>query len=217
MANIRLGVWIVNPRRLDEASQGGRRVGKPRILYLLREIVGTNHLDAKYLYVSDGGHYENLGLVEQLRRGCEWVVCIDAAGDKVDTFQTLGGAIAIARSELGVDVRIHPAEAMATIPLDTGAKHQPWVKQAHCMGTIHYPTGEVGHLLYIKAGVPPDAPWDVRSFAEANAGFPTDPTLDQLYTAERLEAYRALGEFVTERALTDSWSEFEAWKATRGR
>jgi hypothetical protein len=178
-------------------------------------MTGNNHLNDPYLYVSDGGHYENLGLVEQLRRGCEWVFCIDAAGDSVTTFHTLGEAIAIARAELGVDVKIRPEIDMAPAenqdPL--GPPHNPWVSQAHAMGTIHYPDrAEPGHLVYVKAGVPADGPWDVKNYAEEHTLFPTDPTSDQLFDAQRLEAYRALGEFVTEGAVSECWGAFSDWK-----
>src|SRR5207247_11035285 len=68
LLNVRLGVWLPNPRRIRE-FRDGRRALSPRPHYLLCEMLGQNHLDAGCLYVSDGGHYENLGLVEQLRRG----------------------------------------------------------------------------------------------------------------------------------------------------
>jgi hypothetical protein len=64
--------------------------------------------------------------------------------------------------------------------------------------------------------VPPDGPWDVLNFAERHASFPADPTLDQLYDADRVEAYRALGEFAAEVALEACWGEFAEWKIRTG-
>ena len=218
VANVRLGVWIINPRRLASGGKGRRRPPFPRPTYLLRELLGRNNLDAAYLYVTDGGHYENLGLVEQLRREAQWVFCIDAAGDQVDTFHTLGEAIGLARSELGVDIVINPDKDMALVadPHPHGPKHAPWVRQGFCLGTIHYPgRAEPGRLVYVKAAVTPDAPWDVRNYSMEHPVFPTDPTLDQLYDAERVEAYRALGEFLTEQALVSCQKEFQAWKDAR--
>src|SRR5207237_10361065 len=104
---------IINPSQLDKVQSEKPQLRHPRPTYLFREMFGLNHLHAPYLYVTDGGHYENLGLVEQLRRGCSWVFCIDAAGDSITTFHTLGPAIAIARAELGIRIDIHPAEYMA--------------------------------------------------------------------------------------------------------
>lgn len=214
MANVRLGAWIINPRHTKEQRAGKRSPAFPRPTYLFREMFGLNHLDAAYLYVTDGGHYENLGLVEQLRRGCQWIFCLDAAGDQVTGFHTLGDALAIARSELGVEIDIDPETDMAPLGVATPGRHQPWVTQAWTTGSIHYPgQAEPGTLVYIKAGVPPDAPWDVRDYAEAHTGFPTDPTLDQLYDAGRVAAYRALGEYITEQALEGVWKDFAAWRS----
>ena len=213
VANVRLGAWIINPRHLRDQHGGKRSPAFPRPTYLFREMFGWNHLDAPYLYVTDGGHYENLGLVEQLRRGCQWVFCLDAAGDSVTSFHTLGDALAIARSELGVEIDIDPAAAMAPAGGAQPGGAQPWVGKAWCTGAIHYPgQPEPGTLVYIKAGVPADAPWDVRDYAEAHSHFPTDPTLDQLYDAGRVSAYRALGEYITEQALDGVWGQFEAWR-----
>jgi hypothetical protein len=214
LANVRLGVWIVNPRRIESFGAKGNWSTFPRVQYLFREMFGRNHLDSAYLYVTDGGHYENLGLVEQLRRGCEWIFCIDAAGDTVKTFNTLGQAIALARAELDVDIRITPDVDMAVPEDQKGSDlgHEPWVTKAHAFGKIRYPDGSTGCLVYIKAAVPVDAPWDVKDYAEAHPGFPTDPTLDQFFDAERIDAYRSLGEFITEQALNDCWEVFSGWK-----
>jgi hypothetical protein len=217
MANVRLGAWVINPRHIEDLGQV-RKPDHPRPGYLFKEMFGWNHLDADYLYVTDGGHYENLGLVEQLRRGCEWIFCIDAAGDAVTTFHTIGEAVAIAKAELGVDIDIAPDKEMAPAPDQDpgGPPHAPWVTKAFCVGTIHYPgRTEPGKLVYVKAGVPADASWDLKNFSQEHPHFPTDPTLDQLYDAERLGAYRALGELVTQKALDTYWDAFKAWKATR--
>jgi hypothetical protein len=122
MANVRLGVWVPNPRRVDrwmERTRYGSRqlaehvhshdmgrvttplagpsshdppkeddfrrrflVPRPRPWYLLKEMFGWNSVNDAYLYVTDGGHYENLGLVELLRRGCTEIFCFDASGGK---------------------------------------------------------------------------------------------------------------------------------------
>ncbi|HYE79022.1 MAG TPA: hypothetical protein VEI97_13640, partial [bacterium] len=102
LLNLRLGVWLPNPRRCEGSGAPAYRrfVGGPKLLYLIREMLGRHSLNDNYLYVSDGGHYENLGLVELLRRGCTTVWCVDATGERIDSFGTIGEAVQIARSEL---------------------------------------------------------------------------------------------------------------------
>lgn len=215
LLNVRLGVWIPNPRRILLADEIGdqfdRRLaddGKrqaipinPRPSYLLRELFGRNHLDARFIYVSDGGHYENLGLVELLRRGCTTIWCVDASGESIDTFGTIADAVSIARSELAVDIDIDP-RVMSPDPDATGAAAR-FVRRTHVVCPIRYHDGTVGTLVLIKAGVPEDAPVEVLQAHRRWKSFPCDPTLNQLYTAQRFDAYRCLGYFCTDRAFAD--------------
>ena len=185
LANIRLGVWLPNPRWVVRTTRRQRRFfGRPRPSYLIRELLGRNRVDGKYLYVTDGGHYEDLGLVELLRRGCTRVFCFDASGGQ--KFSELGDAVALARSELGIKIEIDPT------PLDPKG-NPPIAKRATTTGWIHYPTGDKGRLVYSRNVMSPGGPWDVRAHQLDDARFPHDSTVDQLYTDQKFESYRALG------------------------
>jgi hypothetical protein len=224
LANVRLGVWVPNPRRtedwrkkevarrarfacrhpirrmrgersaLPEATPRKRFIPRPRPSYLVRELVGYNHVNAKFLYVSDGGHYENLGLVELLRRGCANVYCFDASGG--DSFTELGDAIALARSELGVEIDIDPR------PLVPKGERQ-LADTDVVVGTITFPHGgPSGRLVYARTVMTARAPWDVHAYHGADRTFPHNATADQLYTDQKFEAYRTLGECAGTRAVT---------------
>ena len=164
LANVRLGVWVPNPRHIeaewsrpkrlerfgqwvrgllprgkDKGPRDYRRV--PRPSYLLRELLGQNRVDDRFLYVSDGGHYENLGLVELLRRGCTEVYCFDAGGGT--STAELGDAIALARSELGVEIDI---DASALVE-----RGSPTLAERDCVpGAITYAEGQQGTLVYAR-------------------------------------------------------------------
>ena len=203
LANLRLGVWVPNPRRLAKftgRTEGHLRLLRPGPQYFVREMLGRNNLNAPFLYVTDGGHYENLGLVELLRRKCKTIWCLDASGDQIDTFDTLGGALRIADSELGVTVSINPERDMAPPPASPAGGPR-YVRSPFSRGTITYPDQTQGTIVVVKAGVPRNAPWSVRSFLAAHPQFPCDPTLDQLFDAERFDAYRELGAFSVEQAI----------------
>jgi hypothetical protein len=202
LANIRLGVWIPNPRRVAGKKDGdpSKRFKRPRPINLFLELIGRNRVDAKYLYVTDGGHYENLGLVELLRRGCTTIYCFDASGGQ--SFGELGDAIALARSELGVEIEIDPS------PLTPSEKDGQIARSNAVVGSFTYPAGEgdccekprKGRLIYARNVLTADAPWDVRAFHECEPSFPHNTTADQLYTDQKFEGYRALGEHAARHA-----------------
>lgn len=207
LANIRLGVWVPNPRWVA-AEEGRKRMrrshSRPRPWYLLCELLGLNGVQGKYLYVTDGGHYENLGLVELLRRGCTQVFCFDAGsvGDGKLEFTALGEAISLARSELGVEIEFNADPQGLQPDPETGEADTDFV-----VGTIKYPTtpegkpGPVGKLIYVRNAFTADVPWDVKAHHKADPSFPHASTADQLYTGTRFEAYRVLGERAAKGAI----------------
>lgn len=195
LANMRLGVWLPNPRHeadLNETTTLRRAMAPavPRPWNLLKEIAGHHRLDAPFLYVTDGGHYENLGLVELLQRGCTEIYCFDASGDPVDSFATLGQAIALARTDAGVEIEIDPE---TLVPKAGEGDDIGYASQQHVIGTFEYRDGRRGRLAYVRAAVTATVPWDVRAYAKKDKVFPSNPTTSQLYTGERFEAYRLLG------------------------
>lgn len=204
--NLRLGVWLANPRLVNalEDLDGKPPTYKPlvRPTYLLRELLGQNNLRRKFVYVSDGGHYENLGLVELLRRGCTTVYVIDASGDAPGSIRTLGQAVAMARSELGIEFAdIDPSAFVVKDPAEPGI-----VVGDHAIVHYRFPDGGGdGTLIYIKKALMKDqaTPADLISYQQARPVFPYDSTGDQFYDIEQFEAYRALGASVTRRALAD--------------
>jgi len=232
LTNVRLGVWLPNPRCLPEEGlgatlreravarvpgDGGRAkplldwlcARRPGPHYLFKEMFGRMKLTDRYLYVTDGGHYDNLGLVELLREGCTTIFCLDGGGDAAGTYRALGEAVALARSELGVDVEIDPLAIAAQ-------KKAEFAPTDHVLGQIRYrgTTGEApradgavegtGLLVYCRAAVTADAPWDVRDFRFRDPRFPIHSTLDQLFNDQKFESYRALGAWTARRAVT-SW------------
>ena len=109
LANLRLGVWLPHPQRVTPVNEDKwKRRHRPGWTWFIREVMNKYRFQRRYLYVSDGGHWDNLGLVELLRRGCTEIVCISAAGDGATSFGTIAEAIALAREELGVDIDLDP-------------------------------------------------------------------------------------------------------------
>lgn len=103
--NARLGFWISNPLILKKARA---IVWWP--VYFFRELVGRIGSGNTMINISDGGHIENLGVYELLRRGCRLIIAVDAGEDYVYGFADLNNLIIRARNELGLEIRFREDE-----------------------------------------------------------------------------------------------------------
>jgi hypothetical protein len=103
--NARLGFWISNPLRSERSRA---IVWWP--VYFFKELLGTIGLNNKMINISDGGHIENLGVYELLRRGCRLIIAVDAGEDKMYTFADLNNLLIRARNELGLEIRFRHDE-----------------------------------------------------------------------------------------------------------
>ena len=180
------------------------RLMQPTVGLLWSEAVGQLSYRATWMYMTDGGHYDNLGLVEALRRGARHIVVLDASGDQADTWFTLGGSIALARSDAGVSVSLDPTTmTKGGTGLKPGQVVRPWA-----YGTFTRTPGRPGvpyegDIWVCKLGWWTEAPWDVLAYAQDHSTYPCDSTLDQLYDAAEFEAYHQLGEAAVRAAAEE--------------
>ena len=73
------------------------------------------------------------------------------------------------------------------------------ISQTHAMFCrIHYPTGDMGLILYIKLSVTGNESELIKRYRLLHTDFPNQTTLDQFFDEEQFEAYRQLGVHVTE-------------------
>lgn len=181
--NIRLGFWMKQPNIKS-------RVPKPvpGLLCLLREMFGIGMDEHKpWINLSDGGHIENSGIYELLRRRCRFIVSVDFGQDGGNDFATLTTLIRHARIDLGV--KIDPAFDPLRVDEETG--HSP----AHSILTrIQYPDTETtGLLLVLKLSLTGDESELIKGYHRANPNFPHQSTADQFFDEAQFEAYRQLG------------------------
>jgi hypothetical protein len=134
--NVRLGWWVGNPRRARKRARPGPRVA---LWSLLAELFAQSDSRSAYLNLSDGGHFENLGLYELVRRRCRYIIVGDAEEDPQYTFGALGGAIRKCRADFGVEITINPDSLRP-------ATDKPF-SGGHCVvGTIRYPEPDVSQM-----------------------------------------------------------------------
>ena len=186
--NVRLGYWLGNPRHRLSWAKSGPVAG---LAYLFFELFGMTNDQRRFVNLSDGGHFENLGLYELVRRRCRFIVVGDGGQDIDMQFGELGNVIDKCRTDFGIEIEID-VEALRGQP-DSELSLQ------HCaVGTIRYdkldPEQKSGILLYIKSTLTGDEPADVLSYAAQNTAFPNQSTADQWFDESQFESYRALGE-----------------------
>jgi len=202
--NVRLGAWLGNP-----GPDGARAVSEegPRFaaLPLVQEALGLATESRAYVYLSDGGHFENLGLYEMVRRRCRFIVLSDAGCDPEIAFEDLGNAVRKISIDLGVTIDF---DALKIPPRKTPPVPGGYVATAR----IAYPEpgAPIGHLLYIKPSYRGNEPASVRAYAEANPKFPHEPTTDQMFGESQFEAYRALGEYIIHTVEGRSQLEYQS-------
>jgi hypothetical protein len=193
--NIRLGWWLGNPGPVGQKVYNRSHPGS-NLAPMFAEATGQTNDSYDWVYLSDGGHFENLGLYEMVLRRCHYIVLSDAGADPDFTFDDLGNAIRKIRTDLGVPIDI---EHMFMFPRSADGQENEGRYVA--TATIRYTAvdgenAKNGKLIYIKPGVyykDRYFPRDVYNYAQACTDFPHEGTADQFFSESQFESYRALG------------------------
>lgn len=184
LLNARLGAWFGNPGRAG-AHTWTHEGPHWAVASLLCEAFGLTNDRSRYVYLSDGGHFENLALYEMVRRRCRTIVVLDGGCDESLTYEDLGNALRKIRIDLNTSITFRD-ECM--VPLRDR-------KKRCAVADIVYPDGQRGELVYVKPLMLNDEPPDVASYSKANPAFPHQSTGDQWFDESQTESYRMLGEF----------------------
>jgi Patatin-like phospholipase len=202
--NVRLGCWLGNPGQEGETTyfRDGPRTA---VVPIFQEMFGLTTDDSKYVYLSDGGHFENLGLYEMVRRRCRFIVVSDACCDPAFALEDLGNAVRNIELDLGISIHFYGLEALKQRPKgrrEVGPDH-PY----HAIGKIDYPNsdggGATGTILYVKAGYHGTENVGIRTYALTHPAFPHETTTDQ-WSSESFESYRRLGFEIMDGILSNA-------------
>lgn len=185
--NARLGSWLGNP-----GATGKRAWTRPgprsAVVSLIREALGQTSDESQYVYLSDGGHFENLALYEMVRRRCRTIIVLDGGADPECTFDSLGNALRKIRIDFGI-----------AIEFADGHLQRMRERKGRCgVATIRYREADGegakdGRLIYVRPVVLGNEPADVLSYAAAHKEFPHQSTADQWFDESQTESYRMLG------------------------
>jgi hypothetical protein len=226
-ANVRLGYWWDRGQKRLVTGDEGNAPQPPAIwyrpfetfIYLFNEMTSRFSLDYRHYYLSDGGHSENSGALELLRRRCKFMLVCDNGQDENFLFADLEIFIRTARIDLGFE--IHECNEDDTVEYvgQRAARHffntvdGDWRAQARESGGRQFalllsarlicdkkPGGSgdddddfTAYIVWVKPRIFAGISTDIASYATQNPPFPHQTTIDQFFDEAQWESYRRLG------------------------
>ena len=220
--NLRLGYWL----RIPDSARRGAEIKAvdpghpapppspdwwqglkntftfPNSFRLLNEMTGTKMDERKpFVNVSDGGHIENYGIYELLRRRCKFVIAVEGANDPEMTLSSFRQLQRLARIDLDVEIEIDVADL--SLNEERLSESHSAVGKISYPATDEHPEGETGWILLIKLALTGEEKDDVLDYRRTAPLFPHESTGDQLFSEDQFEAYRSLGETAAENLFRD--------------
>ena len=209
LLNLRLGYWIRNPSH------------KKRVLFppnffkpgLTGDILSLGRHEKKNIIeLSDGGHFENLGIYELLRRQLDLIIVADAGADPEFAFGDLANAVEKARVDFETVIKFRsdcsldgllPNSAENDVGSDKNNKlgkaedilieKYKLAERGYAIADIEYPDRDPGQLIYLKTTLTKGLPADIYAYKSVNSSFPDQSTADQFFDETQFESYRELG------------------------
>jgi hypothetical protein len=217
-ANIRLGYWWQSGAAKDSSPSALRSVFRTQA-YLYEEFLGRfPGTTQKHWYLSDGGHSENTGAYELIRRQIRTIILLDNGADPAYQFEDFANLVRRVRIDFGVEVEeISLSQAIADGFLNknvdvaegdlnfvgslTELKKSTDVmdglnvsKAFTSLFRVWYPDGhDPSLLLLVKPTICGRESVDVVEYAATHPLFPQEPTSDQFFDEAQWESYRRLG------------------------
>jgi len=213
--NVRLGWWLGNP-----GSAGAKTWHRSGPHYsvgsLFSEAMGNTTDRYEYVNLSDGGHFENLGLYEMVLRRCHYIVVSDAGEDPECSFADLGEAIRKIRVDFGVPIEFDRMSIYPRSQID--ALKSAGQKGHTCaIGHIRYSAVDPdvngkkapdGIIVYIKPACYGDEPRDIYEYFTRSKTFPHESTADQFFSESQFESYRMLGLYTIQNLCKNPVKDF---------
>ena len=188
----------------------------PKSWLLVSEMFSRVNDRSKWVNVSDGGHIENLGVYELLRRRCKVIIVGDGEADPSGCFDGLSCLMRLAEIDMGVRVEFPDGSLEFA---KSGSKSESEnldcctnrIRIDSCypphfaIGKVLYPSlsgekEEVGYILYLKSCFQGNEDQVIKNYKQVNPAFPHESTVDQMFDEGQFEAYRRLGVFIAKEA-----------------
>jgi hypothetical protein len=193
--NIRLGLWVGNPRY--EKTGAVRSI--PTFLNpgLVAGIFGqAHHRGSKFVELTDGGHFENLGLYELVRRKLGLILIVDGEADPTISLHSLVSATRRVEQDFNASLTFFEGLGPERLIMYPGPGYPAGVRYAKSpfiVGKLTYDDGTEGTLILVKATVIKEMDFTTSGYLASNPDFPHQSTVDQFFNPDQFDAYRYLG------------------------
>jgi hypothetical protein len=206
--NIRLGYWL----RWRRDKWGW--LASNAFVQLTREIFGLLEEKASALNLSDGGHIENLGVYELIRRKLKFIVCVDGGIDGAMDCSDLNRLQRLVSIDFGYRIDFDVADLKLNQNFSSG--YGLLAKIDYTPEEPSMARKQLGWILYIKLAMLGTESSYVLDYRRENPRFPHQTTADQFFDEAQFEAYRKLGEtaamsFLSDRYRTENVSGCGEW------
>lgn len=197
--NARLGWWMQN----TNSKRNWKRKFIPfGLSYLLMDLTGSADEATRFVSLSDGGHFENLGIYELVRRRCRLIVSIDGGADSKYVFDDLANAVRKCYIDFGVEIDIDVSNIRPEKEA-SGSRSE----SNYAVGVLRYsridPQLKDGYLIYIKSSILSKEDIDIEHYKAEHSDFPHESTADQFFSESQFESYRKLGYRIGGRTFDD--------------
>jgi hypothetical protein len=236
LCNFRLGQWWrsgieIEGRKASSSPSVTAKVARwvarflPVQMHLFNELLarfpGTSSKD---WYLTDGGHFENTGAYELIRRRLRTIIVCDNGADAERSFQDLADLVRKVRVDFGARVEFLPhsklpdngkvlgtladlgfREARDAEDLVGEARGKPSKRPSRyaALARITYEDPDDSSiLLWLRPAVLGSEPTDVLGYHATNKEFPQQSTADQFFDEAQWESYRRLGEEMAHTVLS---------------
>jgi hypothetical protein len=195
LLNVRLGLWVPNPRRA--AFSWFNTI--PTFLHpgLVSGIFASKHTrNSRFIELTDGGHFENLGLYELVRRKLPLILIVDGEADPTISLSSLVSAVRRLEQDFKVTLTFAEGRGPESIMMYE-AKGYPaglrYAEEPYMIGRLRYGHESFGTLIYLKSTLIKNLDFTTAGYLAANPTFPHQSTVDQFFDLDQFDAYRYLG------------------------
>jgi hypothetical protein len=193
LLNIRLGIWVGRPseRQMGKFSREPNHIN-PAFRYGLTR-AGYNR-NSKFLELSDGGHFDNLGIYELVRRRLSLILVIDGEDDPSTAMPALYSVARRVQEDFGTVIDLdRKLDDLIPAPAAGYPEGAKFVKFPFFAAPIQYSTRETGVLIYVKLSLFSQVGFGARAYRAQNQTFPHQSTANQFFVPEQIDAYREVG------------------------